>query len=190
MPTISPLRRRPARLTLGVLALSLGLLTSCGTTDKNTTVVNGLDCGLVRADLAGDWTVTFNASTVNLVRCEIMADNNRTITVSATPLVFSNVAINGSDDSPSLQVVGNTAAPEVNPELTVGIGADSCLALARVWIQAENLYLDCFGTFDRNSGSYTAFCDSAELDTKAMPDGVVTDSCDLDATITGFINIT
>jgi hypothetical protein len=190
MPTIPSLRRHLARFTLAALALSLGLLTSCSTTDKNTTVVDGLDCGLVRADLFGDWTVTFTGATVNTVNCKLSADDNIPITTSATPLVFSNVAINGSDDSPSLQVVGTTAAPEVNPELTVGIGADSCLALARVWIQTENVYLDCFGTFDRTTGAYTAYCDSAELDLTPTPDGVIDDSCDLDATISAFISIT
>lgn len=45
-------------VTLAVLAACLGFGLGC-TQEGDTIVVDGLDCGLIRNDLIGDWVVSY-----------------------------------------------------------------------------------------------------------------------------------
>jgi len=167
-------------VALAGLLLGIAFLAAC-TDEQNVTVIDGLDCGLIREDLAGTWVVNFSSATRSLVNCEDPADEGTTATVSSATLTFPNVGIDGAQDSASFGVFGATTSPEVSRELTVGVNADSCLALARVWIQAENLFMVCVGTFYRDNRTIDAFCDSVEVDSDV--DEVVDNSCDLNASI-------
>ena len=173
-------------LALAGLLLGLACLAACSD-EENVTVIDGLDCGLVREDLAGTWVVDFVSVTRTLVNCEDAADDGTSVTAPAAALSFANVGIDGAQDSASFGVFGATASPEVSRELTVGVNADSCLALARVWIQAEDVYILCLGTFDRGSRTIDAFCDSVETDFDV--DEAVDNSCDLNITIDAAIGV-
>jgi len=173
-------------LTLAGLLLGLVVLVACSD-ETNTTVIDGLDCGLVREDLAGTWVVDFVTATRTLTNCEDPADDGTSVTVPSPAISFANVGIDGSQDSASFGVFGRTASYEVDPELTVGVNADSCLALARVWIQSEDLFVLCLGTFDRGSRTINAFCDSVEVDFDV--DETIDNSCDVNITIDASIGV-
>src|SRR5437867_3687939 len=95
------MKQTPARLAfLRSLFLlgSLALLGSCTTQNGDTIVVNGLDCGLVRADLAGNWSVTFLADTATTMNCDVHVptQNGMTVSVNGSTVVYvSNFAYPG-----------------------------------------------------------------------------------------------
>jgi hypothetical protein len=169
------MRRRSTSLALG---LCLGLLTGCSN-DETTNIV-GLDCGLVRFDLTGDWVVDFALGTRTLVNCDVPAFDGTSVSVSGAPVTYSNVTVFGSDESASFQVLADLD-PLADPteELVGAVEADSCLALFRVWDDDDETYIQCLGTFSRSSQTIPASCDSVEVDLSA--DGVIDATCDLSA---------
>src|SRR5437867_9011485 len=87
------MKQTPARLAfLRSLFLlgSLALLGSCTTQNGDTIIVNGLDCGLVRADLAGNWAVTFIADSATTVNCDNAPQNGATVSVGPATVVYAN----------------------------------------------------------------------------------------------------
>src|SRR5712691_7726267 len=139
-PERSPMRRtshvtaRRARpLALVTLGIGLVLLPACNDSGNTTINNQGLDCGLVRADLTGTWRVTFTTGTRNTTGCDVSAFDGDSVAVTSVPIDYPGVAVFGSDTSASFLVQGDRtdagADAAVNPELTASVQADSCLAL-------------------------------------------------------------
>jgi hypothetical protein len=168
------------------MALAAGLLAGCDDTEEITNVL-GLDCGLIASDLRGDWTVTLDAAARSTTNCDVdpMGNDGTPISTSSTPTTYPDVFVFASDESTSFQVTGGPAN-----ELIVSVEADSCLALAQIWEDDENAYLICVGTFDIPSQSFSATCDSVELDLDLVGDMVADESCDLNASIQASIGVT
>lgn len=169
----------PGRLRLlGGFALAggLALAGSCTTQQGDTILVNGLDCGLVRADLAGNWTVTFTADAATTVNCDVPAHNNITVGEGAGSVIYANAfAYPGpSGASFSANAIGPNNLPN---ELMASVEADSCLALVQIWNQAAGGWVQCVGTLDRQTRLIAAVCDAIDLDTDSNGAGDV--ACDL-----------
>src|SRR5258706_10768328 len=112
-----------SNLALALLC-GLALLGSCTTQEGNTIIVNGLDCGLVRADMAGNWTVTFIADSTTTVNCDDPPQNGAIVTEGAATVVYAGaVAFPGpSGASFNSNAVGPNGRPN---ELMASIEADS-----------------------------------------------------------------
>jgi hypothetical protein len=186
MRATSPKPLRPRRRAVLALGLAVGMLAGC---DDIQEVSNsfGLDCGLIANDLRGDWTVDPVSAARTLVNCEDPIDDGSTVTVSGTPVTYTNVQINASEDGASYGIVGDAGDPLVSRELTVGVEADSCLALVRFWLQGEDVFLVCLGTFDIPTRIFSATCDSAEVDVATY--GSIDNTCDLNAGVTATVSI-
>lgn len=180
--------RKMLLLLLFLLVLpGLVLLTGCDD-EGDTIIVDGLDCGLIRAELTGDWVVNYTDSVRALENCSDPGLNGTTITVTATPIVFPGVLVFGSGGSAGFQVVGDGPDPSFSTELVANVEADSCLALVNIWESAETAFLHCLGTFDRIDLSLFTFCDSAEIDPDP-DDGTPGETCDLNGSILADIFI-
>jgi hypothetical protein len=157
--------------TLAALALP-----ACGDTTNTTVVVNGLDCGLIRLDVAGDWAVAFTAGAAVTVNCDDPSRNNTLVDVTGFSLVYPDVVSFASPSGASLNVVG--AGPNRANELLASVEADSCLALVQTWVEGAQGWVQCFGTMDLATNLIGGVCDSFDLDTDA--DGAADVACDLD----------
>ncbi len=177
-----PVKRVP------ILLLLLLPLAACSD-DGDTIILDGLDCGLVRADLTGDWVVTFVSGSRTLVNCDDPALDGTVVDVTSIPQTFSNVLVVGSGGSAGFQVVGNDASLPHLTELIANVEADSCLALVTIWEGLDDdAFFQCIGTFDLDTLSIAAFCDSAEID--PLPDdGLIGDTCDLNASIAVSVDV-
>lgn len=177
----------PGRLRLlGGLALmgGLALLGSCTTQQGDTILVNGLDCGLVRADLAGNWIVTFIADSATTVNCDVPAQNGATVSVSGASVVYANAAAFPGPSGASFNA--NATGPNNLPnELMASVEADSCLALVQLWQQAAHGWVQCIGTLDRQTRLIAAVCDAIDLDTDLNGAGDV--ACDLSHSLVASI---
>jgi hypothetical protein len=178
----APASRSRAAVVAG-LAASLVLLAACQ--DKNnTTNINGLDCGLVQADLVGTWTVTFDAGSATLTACTGAAAGGNVVTVTTTPLVYPNIVVTANTTASiplsgvGYQVVGS--GPNRGDELIANVEADSCLAQFQVWINASKTYVQCIGGFDPVQRVIAGSCDSAEYPSSQ----VVTDPPDTFCSLT------
>ena len=171
-----------------LLAIILpALLTACS--DEQTVIFEGLDCGLIRADLTGDWVVTFAPGVRTLENCDNPALNGTVVSAVGTPLQFPGVLVVGSGGSAGFQVFGDGPDPVFTNELFANVEADSCLALVNVWVAGTNSgFFQCIGTFDPVSLLFLTFCDSVEID--ADPDDAFFgDTCDLSASLTADVEI-
>lgn len=171
----------PAVLVLATLAVSC---------DENNTIINqGLDCGLIRDNLVGDWIVDVSTGTPTLVNCtgpgaSTIPPNTMITTVNDFPATYESVDVFGSDGSTSFKLLGDRAVGGdslVDAEFTGSVQADSCLALLRFWVMTDQLYLQCIGTFDPDTLLFSGACDSAEIDTDT--DGELDASCSLSADV-------
>ena len=73
------------------------LLTVLGCNNhRDTIIVNSTDCGLIRTDLLGTYTVSFSPVTADLFNCSDISFNGNTVTVTSTPLNFSGVQVYAS----------------------------------------------------------------------------------------------
>jgi hypothetical protein len=177
-----------ARFSLrAILAATLcaGVLVACDN-NKDTVIVDGLDCGLVRADLTGTWVVNFTIGSTVTTNCDNIGKNNTPVNVSNTPITFTNVDAFASPSGASFDAIG--AGPDLSNELLASIEADSCLALVQIWNNTSKSWIQCLGTLDLASRTIPAFCDSADLDTNVPVDGSPDVACDLAQTLTVFIS--
>lgn len=169
-----------SRLTGAAAAVLLaGGLLGCDRTNGDTIVVNGLDCGLVRADLTGTWTVTFLAAGSTLTNCQNASFNGTAVGVSSGPTAYTvgqEVIASPSGSAFTALGVGPNALAN---ELMASVEADSCLALVQVWDQTDKGWVQCLGTLDRTTRIIGTVCDAMDLDTNA--DGQPDNACDLSA---------
>lgn len=173
--------RRAAR----IVALPLLLIATGCEEEGDTIVVNGLDCGLVRQDLFGDWAVTFVPSSAFLVNCDNSSFNNRSVNVDSLTIVYTDVIAFASPSGASFDVRGS--GPDLPNELMVSVEADSCLALVQKWENDDGGWIQCIGTLDRSAHAIPALCDSMDLDTDVPPDGFPDVACDLDRTLSSQV---
>jgi hypothetical protein len=164
MPT-HHLRRTTVRTTV-LLALTVGLGLGLGCEDEgDTIIVDGLDCGLIRNDLIGDWVVSFVAGVTTLLNCDdVPPSDGIAVGVTAGSVTYSNVSVVASVSSTSFVVFSD--GPNGLPDELIGsVEADSCLALVQIWENDDDAWMQCIGTFDRSNGTIRATCDSADLET-------------------------
>lgn len=181
------------RLPILLLAcVCLGFVTGCD--DDDDIDLGGIDCGLVRDDLIGDWTAGYAGGVARtLTNCtgDDPSVEGTGIDVSATSVLYPDADVMGSSTGPSFRVIadrtdgGNDAS--VADEFRLHIGADSCQSFVWLWEADDALYLQCIGTFGPGSGTLLATCDSAEVDTDA--DDNPDTSCSLNATVDVAISV-
>lgn len=175
-----------------LLALLLGttLLAGCNESGNTTIINQGLDCGLIRDDLVGDWTIDLTSGNRNLQNCtgpgSGIAPAN--VTISSFPGTYGGldgVDIFGSDGSTSFKILGDRTDfgddATISEEFTGTVQADSCLALLRIWVASEALYVQCIGAFTISNGTLTGSCDSVEIDSDGI--GGLDTSCSLDSNL-------
>jgi glycine/D-amino acid oxidase-like deaminating enzyme len=177
-------------LTLAaILFLAFGFLTGCED-DGETLIIDGIDCGLERIELVGNWTVGFDTAARTLVSCTgpnaslVAATEGTPVSSGGAAVLYTGTDVLGNDASPSFQVTADASGggdAAIDPEFVMNIGADSCQAFFRVWEEDDNLFIQCIGTFDRSTGLLSTFCDSAEVD--ADDDDVLDVTCSLNDTI-------
>ncbi len=178
----------------GILALLawIAIMPGCNnSTNNHTTIVNGLDCGLVYNDLIKNWQVTISAGTPTLTNCTGSGSSGGTVTASGSPITYSNVTVLAETTASvplggvGYQVIG--AGANRADELIANVEADSCLAQFQVWENADKTYIQCIGTLDRTTRTIAAGCDSAEFDSNN--DGTIDTFCELSATLSGSVQI-
>jgi len=149
----------------------------------NTTIINGLDCELIRDHLIGSWTVGLAPALPSLQNCTGLAPglSGTVVGTDDFPATYSSMDVFGSDGSTSFKLQadrsdsGGDASQSI--ELTGSVQADSCLALIRVWSTTDLLYFQCIGTFVISNQTLFGECDSAEIDSDT--DGQLDTSCSL-----------
>jgi len=161
---------------------------SCNSSGNTTIINQGLDCGLLRNDLTGTWTVSLGAATPSLQNCTGLTPglNGTLVGTNDFPATYSLMDVFGSDGSTSFKLVADRsdagADASQSTELTGSVQADSCLAMVRVWSKTDALYFQCIGTFTISNLTLSGGgCDSAEVDTDA--DGQLDTSCSLSANV-------
>jgi hypothetical protein len=188
MPMHRPRRATIRALSLVALTFCFGLGLGC-TEEGDTIVVDGLDCGLIRNDLIGDWVVSFVAGGTTLVNCDdTPSSNGRPVDVAPGSVTYGDVTIYASAESTSfLALFDDPSNPQ--PELIGSVEADSCLALVQIWESDDEVWMQCIGTFDRTNGTIRGVCDSVDLDRypDPNPDGKPDAACDLNASL--FVDI-
>jgi len=173
------------------LALSAAALAACNDSGRTTNVFNnGVDCGLVRDDLVGSWSVTVVAGTRSFTNCTGTGSSG-SVTTSGSPITYSNVTVtaNTSAAFPEGGVGYTVIGAGVNrsDELIANLEADSCLAQFQVWFNADKAYVQCLGTFDRSTLSIAANCDSAESDSDG--NGTVDTFCSLSSALSATAHV-
>ncbi|MGH9798372.1 MAG: hypothetical protein ACRD5D_09500, partial [Candidatus Polarisedimenticolia bacterium] len=118
-----------------------------------------------------NWTVSFPTDSATLLDCTGFnpAVEGTVMTTMNASIVYTNTDVFGNDASPSFRVEADPTGLDddtnVDPELVINIGADSCQAFFRVWDFDNDLFVQCIGNFERSNGTISTFCDSAEVDT-------------------------
>lgn len=152
----------------------------------DTIIVNGLDCGLIRQQLDGNWTVTYSPGSALTQGCDNPAWNGLLVTVSGASVVYANPTVFASPSGASFSVVA--AGPFGLPnELLASVEADSCLGLVQTWEDDEGGWVQCLGTVDLVTHLMGGICDSFDIDSDA--DGVADVACDLDHSLLSTIAI-
>ena len=178
------------RITLLALLGGAALLAGCNDSGNTTTIINqGLDCGLIRDDLIGDWTIDVTEASRTLQNCTGEAPGTGgTILIDDFPRAYGGpggIDVFGSSGSTSFQISGdrNDGGDDATVDIEVNgtIQADSCLALVRVWDPDELLFLQCIGTFTISNGTLSGGCDSVEFDSDGI--GGLDTSCSLDSSL-------
>jgi hypothetical protein len=160
-----------------VLILLPLILVSSGCNDSgDTIIVNNSDCGLIRTDLLGTYTVAFAPVTADLINCSDPQLNGGAVTVTSTPRDFASVQVFASAFNTGF-AFNDGAAPE---NLFGNAETDSC-GMSFSVLDNEGVYLNCFGTLDRASGLVHGACDStAVLQIPVVNPVTVLGDCDLD----------
>lgn len=176
------------RITLLALLAGTALLAGCNDSGNTTTIINqGLDCGLIRDDLIGDWTFDITSATRTLQNCTGLDPgiSGTGVLLNNFPGDFAGMDVFGSDGSTSYKISGDRTDvgddPSIDPEVTGTVQADSCLALLRVWDEDEALFIQCIGTFTIINQTLSGGCDSVEIDSDV--DGQLDTSCSLDSSL-------
>jgi hypothetical protein len=173
-------------VAVSLVALALCGLAGCNDNSGDTINVNGLDCGLVRDDLFGTWTVGYSQAARTLMNCDNGTFNGTTVSVVAGTNNFDTVTVIASPGSTSF--TANARGPVgLDNELMANIEADSCLALVQIWEDAEGGWVQCIGTADLANRLLNVICDSFDLDTDA--DGAADTACSLNGSITGTVGL-
>lgn len=177
---------RTQLMLLLVLLFGTTLLAGCNDSGNTTIINQGLDCGLIRDDLVGDWTIDMTSGSRNLQNCTGPPPGitQTGVLINDFPREYAGMNVFGSDGSTSFQISGDRTGggdPTVLVEVTGTVQADSCLALLRVWDQDEALYVQCIGSFTIANGTLSGSCDSVEIDSDA--DGFLDTSCSLDSNL-------
>ena len=175
-------------LVYAVLTVVASLAASCNSSGNNTTIINGIDCNLVRDDLVGTWVVNLGAGSPSLQNCTGLGTglNGSVVGTNDFPATYSPMDVFGSDGSTSFKLQSDRTDAKNDardPELTGSVQADSCLAMVRVWDRTDALFFQCIGTFNPTNLTLTGACDSAELDTDADVNGQLDSSCSLSADV-------
>jgi len=164
-------------LLLALVALSL----SCHEGDTNI-VNNNLDCGLVRSELVGAWTISLGAGSTQLFNCSNNVYNNKNVIIPpGASVTFSDMEVFASGSNVGY-FFHNSTSPE---EFFGNVETDSCGMLFSILTPASNtdatpLYIQCIGTLDRPSGIVNASCDSTSVLASPLTDPVtVVSDCDL-----------
>jgi len=173
---------RKTPMVYGILLFVATLALSCN--GNGDTIINQtIDCGLVRSELLGTWTVDLATGAPTLQSCTGLdpALNSTPVVTSDFPAQYAPVDVFGSDGSTSFKLVSDRFDAHndatVNPEMTGSVQADSCVGILRVWDKTNGVFYQCIGTFVRSNGTMSGACDSAEVDTNN--DGEVDTSCSL-----------
>lgn len=177
MPNLRTRQIKLRAATLAVLTALLGFGLGCTTNEGDTIVVDGLDCGLIRNDLIGNWVVSFLDGVRTVVNCDDPSYDNIAVDVTAGSITYANVSVFASPSSTSF-LVSSYGPNNLPDELIASVEADSCLALVQIWENDDAAWMQCIGTLDRANGTIGAVCDSADLDTSG---GVV--ACDLNSSL-------
>lgn len=152
------------------------LLAASGCNDKSDTFIVNSDCGLVRSDLLGTYTVTFVPVTSDLFNCSDGSFNGSSVTVTSSAQDFTDVQVFASAFNTGF-TFHDGSAPQ---GLFGNVETDSC-GMSFSVLDNEGVYLHCFGTLSRGSGVVHAACDSTSvLDTPITNPAVVLADCDLD----------
>lgn len=178
---------RRARLAVPLVVVLTAGLAGCNDSNNGDTInVNGLDCGLIRDDMVGTWSVTYTPATRTLMNCDNPTFNGSTVTVVGGTVNYSSVFVTASGGSSSF--IMNAEGPAaMNNELMANIEADSCLSLVQIWENDEEGWNQCIGTADLANRLLNVVCDSFDLDTDA--DGLADTACSLNGSITGTVGL-
>lgn len=183
MPTHHPRHATVRAFSLVALTFCLGLGLGC-TEEGDTIVVDGLDCGLIRNDLIGDWVVSFVAGGATLVNCDdVPSSDGALVDVAAGTTSYAGVTVFASDKSSSFLILFDDPNTPQN-EMIGSVEADSCLALVQIWESDDGVWMQCLGTFDRANGTIRGVCDSVDLPNS---NGDPAFRCDLNSSL--FVDI-
>ena len=158
-----------------LLLLPLIVIAS-GCNDEGDTIFVNPDCGVIRTDLLGTYSVTFNPVTADLFNCSDSSFDGTSVTVTALQINFAPMQVYASAFNSGFAFT-NGSSPQ---GLFGNVEADTCSTGFSV-LDNEGVYLQCFGTLDRNAGIVQAACDSATvLDTPVADPPVVLSDCDVE----------
>lgn len=165
------MKRRTARFRTGLVG-ALALLALAATGCEDQTIISSVDCGLERIDLTGTWNIQFQPDTAAFINCSTFG----TVAVDATVFPFTDIDVFASASNVGFQFEDSS-----DPNFVFGnVEADSCLMLLS-FLDDEDQYLQCIGTFDRATGTMQGACDSSTLITDGTdPNFAIVDDCDLD----------
>jgi len=153
----------------------LFILSGCNDSGDTINIVNS-DCGLIRSDLLGVYTVSFAPVTADLFNCSDPFFNLKTVTVTSAPRDFPTVQVFASAFN-----TGFAFTDGAGPEALFGNAETDSCGMSFAVLDNEGMYLNCFGTLDRASGQVFAACDSTSvLETPLATPPVVLADCDLD----------
>ena len=162
--------------SLRVLLLLPLLFIASGCNDSgDTIIVDNTDCGLIRTDLLGTYTLVFNPVAADTFNCSDPLDNGSSVTVTNVPQNFLSVGVFASAFNTGFSF-NSGGSPQV---LFGNVEIDSC-GMSFSVLDSEGFYLNCFGTLDRPSGVVLAACDSAAvLDLPLTDPPLILSDCDL-----------
>ena len=182
---MSSMQRPARRLAPILLAVVLCALSACN--DEGDTVnVNGLDCGLIRDQLVGNWSVTYAPVARTLQNCDDASFNGTQVSFVAGTSNYTTNRVYGSPSSTSF--VANATGPfGLDNELMANVEADSCLGLVQVWEDDDGGWVQCIGTADLTTRIVNVICDSFDLDTDL--DGFPDTACGLNGSVTATVGL-
>jgi hypothetical protein len=149
--------------------------TGCNNDHGDTVIVNQ-DCGLIRSDLLGTYTVAFSPVTADFFNCSDPFYDGDTVTVTSAPRDFPSVQVFASAFNTGFTFTDGTGSQAIFGN----VETDSC-GMSFSVLDNEGVYLNCFGTLDRVTGVVLAACDSTAVPEfpLANPPKILSD-CDLD----------